>query len=157
MNLHDQIATLTNEKIAGSDFFLVEVRVSPSKIIVTIDHPVSVGISDCAGVSRYLQEKLAETDVFEKHELEVGSPGMEEPLKDLRQYHKRMGRKVSVLTFDGIKRTGLLKAADRESILIDEEKTVKSGSKKTVVHNELRIPFDQIKETRVLFSFDKII
>ncbi len=63
-------------------------------------------LDDCIAINRYLQKELENTDVFEKHELEVGSPGMEEPLKVLKQFHKRIGQKVSVLTFDGIKRTG---------------------------------------------------
>ena len=88
MALNDQIHSLVQEKIAGTENFLVEVKVSPSKVIVLIDHPQGIKIEDCVAVSRFLQEKLDTTDVFEKHELEVGSPGMEEPLKVLQQYIK---------------------------------------------------------------------
>ena len=101
MALNDQIQSLVQEKIAGTENFLVEVKVSPSKVIVLIDHPQGIKIEDCVAVSRFLQEKLDTTDVFEKHELEVGSPGMEEPLKVLQQYIKRLGKNVAVTTFCG--------------------------------------------------------
>ena len=39
MTLHDEIARLTQEKIAGSPLFLVEVKVSPNKVTVYLDHP----------------------------------------------------------------------------------------------------------------------
>lgn len=156
MNLQQQIQALVEEKIAGTDNYLVEIKVSPSKITVILDHPRSLNLDECVAVSRYLHEQLEPSNVFEKHELEVSSPGMEEPLKVLPQYHKRLNHRVSVLQFDGMKRTGLLRAADEHGILLDEEYTIKEGKKKTIGHREVTISYDQIKETRVIFSFDKI-
>ena len=157
MELKEEITRLAEEKIAGSENFLVEVKVNPGKIVVTIDHPKGVKIDDCVAVSGFIQEQLDATDTFEKYELEVGSPGMEEPLKVLRQYHKRIGREVSVLTFDGIKRTGTLMAADENGLSLNEDITVKDGNKKIKTKQLNNIPFNNIKETRVIFSFDKII
>lgn len=157
MTLNEQITALVEEKIAGSDNFLVEVKVSPAKVVVLIDHPSGIKIEDCVSVSRFLQEKLDSTDVFERHELEVGSPGMEEPLKVLKQYHKRLGKNISVLTLDGVRRNGILKNATDDGIDIEETVIVKEGKKKEkqVQHNF--IPFTNIKETKVIFSFNKII
>jgi ribosome maturation factor RimP len=56
MALNDQIHSLVQEKIAGTENFLVEVKVSPSKVIVLIDHPQGIKIEDCVAVSRFLQE-----------------------------------------------------------------------------------------------------
>jgi ribosome maturation factor RimP len=131
--------------------------VTPAKVTVVLDHPKSLALDICVTVSRYLQEQLESSEVFESHELEVTSPGMEEPLRVLQQYHKRTGNKVSVITFDGLKRFGKLLAADSEGILLEEETIKKEGKKKLVVHEQLRLPFTSIKETRVIFSFDKII
>jgi ribosome maturation factor RimP len=100
---------------------------------------------------------LENTNVFEQHELEVGSPGMEEPLLVLQQFQKRLGREVSVLTFDGIKRTGTLMSADETTLVLNEDLTVKNGNKKEKLKQLNNIPFINIKETRVIFSFDKII
>ena len=69
---------------------------------------------------------------------------------------KRLRNRVSVLTFDGLKRTGILESADENGIVIAEEVTVKEGNRKTKTSRPLSLPFSDIKETRVLFSFDKL-
>jgi ribosome maturation factor RimP len=157
MNIKEQVVQLVGEKIASTENFLVEVKVNPGKIAVIIDHPVGVKIEDCVAINRFLHEKLDESDIFEKYELEVGSPGMEEPLKILPQYQKRIGQEVSVLTFDGNKRKGTLTAVDDTHLEISEEVITKEGKKKIIHKKQTSIPFTEIKETRVLFSFDKII
>jgi ribosome maturation factor RimP len=157
MNIKDQIIGFVEEKIASTDNFLVEVKVNPGKIAVIIDHPIGVKIEDCVAINRYLHEKLDDTDVFNKYELEVGSPGMEEPLKILPQYLKRIGQLVSVVTYDGMKRKGKLVAADENHLELSEEIISKEGKKKIIQNKQTSIPFIEIKETRVIFSFDKII
>lgn len=154
MDLKQEIINLTEQQIAGTGNFLVEVKVSPGKITVIIDHPKGVKIEDCVAINRFLQNHYDTTDVFEHHELEVGSPGMEEPLKVLPQYQKRLGREVSVVTFDGLKRTGTLMSVDENGIMLNED--VKSANKKEKLKQLNNIPFSNIKETRVIFSFDKI-
>jgi ribosome maturation factor RimP len=156
MNIQEQVVRLVGEKIASTGNFLVEVKVNPGKITVTIDHPQGVKIEDCVAINRFLHQQLDETDIFDRYELEVGSPGMEEPLKILPQYLKRLGREVSVVTFDGLKRKGILTAADENHIEIMEDVITKEGKKKIVNKKQTSIPFTDIKETRVIFSFDKI-
>lgn len=157
MELAEQITALAQQHLEGTGNYLVEVKVSTAKIIVLIDHLNGVKIDDCARLSRFIQDSLDATDVFEKHELEVGSPGMEEPMKVLQQYHRRIGQKVGVVTFDGLKHTGILKSVSEEGIEIEETLVVKTGKKKATNTRQLSIPFSHIKETRVIFSFDKII
>ena len=157
MNIKEQITELVEEKNASTENYLVEVKVPPGKIIVTIDHPKGVKIEDCVAISRFLHEKLDDKNVFEHYELEVGSPGMEEPLKILPQFKKRIGQNVSVVTFDGLKHTGILVSADEKDLEINEEMTVVNGKKKEKKLKINKIPFTDIKETRVIFSFDKII
>ncbi len=157
MNIKEQIKLLVEEKIASTENFLVEVKVSSGKIVVIIDHQKGVKIEDCVAINRYLQEKLDENGFFEKYELEVGSPGMEEPLKILPQYKKRIGQYVSVLTFDGLKRSGILVSADDHFLEINVEIKISNGKKKEIQTKLNKIPFTDIKETRVIFSFDKIL
>ncbi len=157
MGLKEEISQLAQEKLASTENYLVEVKVVPGKIVITIDHLKGVKIEDCVALNRFLHEKLDESGIFDKNELEVGSPGMEEPLKILQQYKKRIGQQVSVITFDGIKRKGTLLNANELNLELDEETTVKSNGKKETIKKLNIIPFTDIKETRVIFSFDKII
>jgi ribosome maturation factor RimP len=82
---------------------------------------------------------------------------MEEPLKVLQQYNKRIGKNVNVVTFDGLRHTGVLKAASTDGIELEETIIVKEGKKKEKQIQQITIPFSNIKETRVIFSFNKII
>ena len=157
MNIKEEIELLVEEMIASTENFLVEIKVNPGKIVVIIDHPKGVKIEDCVAINRSLHEKLDENGLFEKYELEVGSPGMEEPLKILAQYEKRIGQQVSVLTFDGMKHSGKLLSADKNFLELNEDKIVHNGKKKEIQNILNKIPFTEIKETRVIFSFDKII
>ena len=157
MDIKEEITKLVEESIANSENFLVEVKVSPGKVLVTLDHPKGIQIEECVKVNRLLQSHYENTPVFEQRELEVGSPGMEEPLLVLKQFHKRIGREVSVLTFDGVKHTGTLMSADENELTLNEDIIIKSGNKKEKEKQLNNIPFNKIKETRVIFSFDKII
>ncbi len=157
MTIKEEITQLVKEKIFSTDNFIVEVKVGTGKIAVIIDHPKGVKIEDCVAINRFLHEKLDEKGVFESHELEVGSPGMEEPLKILAQYKKRIGQSVSVLTFDGLKRNGILASFDETFLHLNEEIKVGHGNKKEIQTKLNKIPFTDIKETRVIFSFNKII
>lgn len=157
MDIKAEITQLVKDFISSGDNFLVEVKVNPGKITVIIDHPKGVQIKDCMDINRYLHQKLDETDTFDKHELEVGSPGMEEPLKILPQYKKRIGQNVSVLMTDGIKRKGTLVNVDEEGLEINEDLNTGSGKKKEIQKQLSRILFQDIKETRLIISFDKII
>ena len=74
--------------------------------------------------------------------LEVSSPGLDEPLKLLRQYKKNIGRDVEVVTNDDIKKEGKL---------IEVEYTAGKGKKAVVVKDE--IPFESIKQTKIQVKF----
>ena len=156
MDLKEQLTALVESKVEGTGSFIVEVRVTPSKIFVFIDNLKGIQLEECISMNRFLQEKLEETDVFEHHELEVSSPGMDETLKVLKQYLKRIGQKVTVLMKDGIRKEGVLKAATEVEIVI-EEKTIKKVNGKRELHTELTsIPLDVIKETRLLWEMKSL-
>lgn len=155
--LREEIEKLVEEKIAGTGCFLVDVKISPSKIMVYIDKPTGLKIEDCIEVNRFLQMQLEESNVLEHHELEVSSPGMDEPLKVFQQYQKRIGREVSVITFDGLKHTGILESANEEGIELTESVIKKEKRKKEKTVRKIQLPFTQIKETKIVVSFDKIL
>jgi ribosome maturation factor RimP len=155
--LKDQIIKLAEEKIAGTECFLVDVKVSPSKILVFIDKMTGIKIEDCVDLSRYIQEKLEGTDILEHHELDVSSPGMDEPLKVFQQYQKRIGKEISVVTFDGQKHTGILKSVTEQELELEMSSAKKINGKKEITSQLKHFPFSEIKETKVVFSFDKIL
>ncbi len=157
MELKEQIKQAVEEKILGTETFVVDVKASNSKIAVFVDHPKGLKLEDCAEISRFLEAKPELISAFETHELEVSSPGMDEPLKVIKQYEKRIGQEVSVLMKDGIRQNGTLKSVAEDEIVIVETKRFKGAGKNTFQTIENSISFGDIKETKVVFNFNKII
>lgn len=145
------IIQLVNEKLAGSDCFLVEVKYGTSRISVSIDKPVGVTIGECTDLSRFLANELESTGVLETRELEVGSPGMSEPLRVYQQYLRRIGRELKVTDKKGLEHKGLLKTADATGFIINTSKIIKEGKKKIEVKEMLSFNYDDIKETKLIF------
>ncbi|MDX2002843.1 MAG: ribosome maturation factor [Chitinophagales bacterium] len=143
---------LVNELLADRpDHFLVEVKMLPSKLQVFVDADQGIKVDTCAEISRYLEQYLdTEKPLGEKYVLEVSSPGMDNPLKVLRQYKRRVGREVIVVRTDGQRLEGVLQEVHEDYIVIEE--TIKS-KKKILETNRLEIPFAAIKSTKLKLNF----
>ena len=157
------VRELAEKKIENTDNYLVEVTVSAmNKIRVTIDNFKGVSIQECVSVSRFIEEQLDRET--EDYELEVSSPGLDQPFKVLQQYKKYTGREVEVKFIDGQKTEGKLIAANENEIELEQsvkEKTearpdgsVGRGKKgKQLVTKNVSIPLDKIKETKIIIKF----
>lgn len=150
----EKIKELTETKLASFDGFLVDVMVSPgNKIIVEVDSPVGISIGQCAEINRFLNAELDnETNEFE---LTVSSPGLEKPFKVLDQYKKNVDRQVKVKTVDGKELEATLTAVNEKGITVHQKvKEIPEGKKKKEwVEKDIQLPFDQIKETRIILTF----
>ncbi|MFM7767519.1 MAG: ribosome maturation factor RimP [Bacteroidota bacterium] len=82
----EKISSLVQEWIGSSDRFLVEVKSSPSKVTVYIDKPTGITLQECAELSRLITDTLEPEGVWETHEVEVSSPGMDQPLRVYQQH-----------------------------------------------------------------------
>ncbi|HEX5001836.1 MAG TPA: ribosome assembly cofactor RimP [Bacteroidia bacterium] len=148
-----RIEGIVNEFITNSDLFLVEVRTGPSRITVFVDKPSGVTLDECAALNRYISNVLEPEGVWESCELEVSSPGMDQPLKVLPQYLRRIGREIRVITVDGSEHNGKLDAADDEGISLTEIIVEKENKKRIRKEIASRISFSNIKETKLKLSF----
>ena len=136
----DQIAALTNEALADSDRFLVDVKVKPSNVIeVYIDSDTAVNIDHCVEVSRFIESKL-DRDV-EDFELSVMSYGLTGALKLDRQLQKYVGKDVEVKTKEQGKLQGKLVAFDAEKVEILP--APKKSSKKKLVEEPVNLTLDR--------------
>ena len=148
MITREQIRRLAEEKLEGTDRFLVEVMVKPAnRILVFIDSDSRVTIDNCVELSRHIEKQLdRESDDFE---LNVSSSGLDQPYKLSRQYIKNIGREVAVTDNDGNKVTGILKSADENSFEILEIKKIK----KEVTEKLYQFKYTDIKETKEIIKF----
>ncbi len=148
------VSGIVNEWLENKEYFLVDVSVSPDdKIVVEIDHAEGVWIDDCVELSRFIESKLDREE--EDYELEVGSAGIGQPFKVLKQYLIHIGKEVEVLTRDGKKLEGVLKDANEENITLTVLKKVKpEGAKRPkLVEEDITYTYNDIKYTKYLISF----
>lgn len=147
------IETLVSQLLAETeDVFLVSVRVKPTNNIkVFLDADFGLSIDKCVKINRAMYRTIEENGWYPdgNFSLEVSSPGIEEPLKILRQYKKNIGRRVEVISNDDTKQEGKLIAANEEKIQLEYTE----GKNKKAVTVVKDIPFHQVKQTTVLISF----
>ena len=159
-NVKERIAELLEKKFEDEpEYFLVDIKTSPGKKIqVFVDGDQGITIEKCVELSRYIEHYLDEEGIAgPDYVLEVSSPGMSNPLKVLRQYKRRIGQEVDVLLLDGQKKHGVLKEADKEKLLLEEQVSAsgkkKKGQKIEAESKLTEIAFDEIKSTKVSFKF----
>jgi ribosome maturation factor RimP len=148
------IRQLTEAFIEDSDHFITDIRVSPDNgIVVEIDSFSAVDIDYCAELNRYIESQLDRE--AEDFDLEVGSAGLGYPFKVVQQYVKNIGNEVEVLTRDGKKLTGILKAADNKNFTVVITKQVKpeGAKRKITVEEDTTFTYEEIKHTKYLIRF----
>lgn len=117
--------------------------------MVILDGDKGISIDDCAELSRNLSNSLDESNLVDgAFVLEVSTPGLDQPLKDRRQYVKNVGRNVKVKTkVNSVE--GKLSNVTENTIEIIQ--TIGTGKKKE--DKSVEISFEDIEKTFVLVSF----
>ena len=124
------IQSLIQEKLQGSDYELITLKISgQNEILVVGDKLDGVDVEGCAELNHYLVEQLDAQGV-EDYALEVGSVSLTAPFVTKMQYQKHLGHDVEVLAADGKKYRGTLVSVDEESFAIDTEVMVAVEGKK---------------------------
>ena len=154
MTVDTQIETITKliKPLLVDDIFLVSIKIKPTNNYkIYLDADGGLGIEKCIKINRALYKIMEEMAIHPDGDfsLEVSSPGIDEPLKLLRQYKKNIGRTIEVITNDDTKKEGLLKEVADEAITIEQ---TEGKGKKAVVLNTT-ISFADIKQTKVLIKF----
>jgi ribosome maturation factor RimP len=152
MEVSDEIRKMAESLLKNASHFVVDVTISkgnPKKLVVALDGDQGISIDDCADMSRELSKTLDETNLIEDaFVLEVSTPGLDQPLKNKRQYVKNVGRNVRVRT-NGKNIEGKLNGVDDEKIQLLEQAGKGKKKEETVVE----ILFKDIEKTLVLVSF----
>ena len=150
----DVVKNLVNEWLEDTEYFLVDIQISPdNKIVVEIDHADGVWIDDCVELSKYIEDRLDRDK--EDFELEVGSAGLGQPFKVSQQYINFVGKDVEVLDADGRKTKGVLKEVDGNRFVVTtKEKVTPEGKKRPVLTDvDKAFEMDKVKYTKYLISF----
>lgn len=164
MDLVSRIRSLVEEELEGSEFFIVDVfgGDKSQKISVLLDGDNGISIQKCAQISRSVS-KIIDEDEFESEAfiLEIGSPGADKPLTNLRQYAKHIGRELMVEMKDETILNGKLSAVSNSEIELEptgkkkKKKSAKAGVKLGPIEVERKqsILFNNILQSTVVISF----
>ena len=150
----EDIEKLIVEAIEGTEAFLVDVDVKQGNLIrVFVDEPEGISMDECVRISKTIESDLDRED--EDFDLQVSSPGLENPLLVLPQFLKNIGRELKVETNTKERFVGELLDADQTGISLNAKvKTKVKGSKKK--KSELRtmsLKFEEIKSAKVNLQF----
>ena len=153
--LVDKINSKIKEEILDPSVFLVDTIISGETIApvitIIIDGDNGVNIKKCVDLSRGLKDFLNNSDEMpENFSLTVSSPGLDHPLKLIRQYKKNVGRKIKVVLKEDESLEGVLSEVSKNDIKLLIIKSRKSEENET-----LTIPLKEIKKTMVMVSFKK--
>ena len=151
MGVKELITSIIEDELKETDSFLVGIDSNQAETSIRffIDGFEGVSIQLCSQLSRKISRILDEEYTDDQPiRYEISSPGAEEPLVDLRQFHKHVGREIAVeLNDDKIIQGELTKVLDdaiRLEVAVSKHKT----EEKTIV-------FDQINKSTVKISFKR--
>jgi ribosome maturation factor RimP len=135
------------QELDFSSLFLVNMELKgiegeSGKLKIFIDGLKGVSIQQCARISRSLGQWLEDQEIFRgKYNLEVSSPGVDEPLKDPRQFPKHIGRKMNLELSNGVELNGILEATEANQVLVK------------TINEKQEVRFEDIVKAQVLISF----
>jgi ribosome maturation factor RimP len=92
----DNLYATMERTVEGLGYELVDVeRLGGGLLRVTLDRASGIGLEDCERVSRQLTHLLAVENV-DYQRLEVSSPGVDRPLKRVRDFARFVGSEINV-------------------------------------------------------------
>jgi ribosome maturation factor RimP len=164
MELKEQIGEWLKPLLEEQNLFLVDVKTAgKAKIEVFVDGDTGITISQCAEISRFLEQFLDGSGlVSDSYTLDVSSPGMDNPLKVPRQYKKRIGRIFDIIKTDGTDISAELVAADDEKIKLRElvkpvkKKKGPKTQEKPEAPKEFELKYSDIKKAIIQIDWSKI-
>lgn len=148
------ISKLVEEALSENEMlFIVELKMDKNnKVSLVLDGDEGIPLSECIRVNKFIENNLDKEE--EDYSLEVSSPNIAEPIKNIRQYNKNLGRILKIKT-ETTKFEGKLVAIDNNDITLvwktREPKPIGKG--KVTVKKEATISFEDIIETKVKIIF----
>lgn len=156
MDIVQKIRELAESHLVDPGHFVVDVILGkhrPYKVSVILDGDQGITIDHCSEMSRALSEDLDNLDLIkENYMLEVGTPGLDQPLKLKRQFAKNTGRGLKVVRKDKTTLHGTLTSTNETGISLDAEIKL-TGNKNKIEIKPVEIPFSEIERAIVIVSF----
>jgi len=145
-----KIEALLAPLLEGTDMFVTNLQIEPgNNIKLFLDADEGLNVQKSVSINRQLVAQIDELGWYPNgdYSLEVSSPGVDEPLRSVRQYQKNIGRTLAVTNMEDLEQIGVLKAVTEVGISLE----IKINKKKETALVEL--PFENIKQSIVQVIF----
>ena len=145
-----KIEALLAPLLEGTDMFVTNLQIEPgNNIKLFLDADEGLNVQKSVSINRQLVAQIDELGWYPNgdYSLEVSTPGVDEPLRSIRQYKKNIGRTLAVTNMEDLEQIGVLKAVTEVGISLE----VKINKKKETALVEL--PFENIKQSIVQVIF----
>ena len=147
--IKENIVRISNEIAEKLNFFVIDINFrgdNRKKIIeVFVDAEKNIDADNLAEISREINSIIEEQDIIQQaYRLDVSTPGVDRPLKFLKQFPKHINRnfEVTYKTEEETRTiTGKLLSVEREELTFLSDK------------REVLIKFNQITTAKVIISF----
>lgn len=144
-----KIKEISTPILDDNDAFLIEMKhlrdKGFDKYLFFVDKENNLTIEDCSTISRLLEKTLIDEKLIsENDQIEVSSPGIDKPLKLLRQFPKHINKKFFITyTEDEIKKSQEMKliAVNGDTLTFELNKEV------------IELKFNNIVFAKTLISF----
>ncbi len=147
--IKENIVRISNEIAEKLNFFVIDITFrgdNRKKIIeVFVDAEKNIDADNLAEISREINSVIEEQDLIQQaYRLDVSTPGVDRPLKFLKQFPKHINRNFEVTYKNGDETrtiTGKLLSVEREELMFLSDK------------KEILIEFKNITTAKVIISF----
>jgi len=152
--VNEDLERVVASELDALSFDLVELRRAGSKSRPLLDVRIdrrdgeAVTVDDCAKASRAIEARLDQGDlVGERYVLEVSSPGVERPLRSVKDWRRFAGKKASVNSelLGGRKEV--------EIVTVEGEPGAEIVVARTAKGEDVRLPLAEVKDARLAFHF----
>ena len=126
--IEQSITALAEPVVEQLGYELVEVEFAkegPDYVLtVFINKPEGITIDDCEIVSKAIDPLIEEADPIEQqYFLSVSSVGLDRPLKTAKDFHRNLGKTITVKLYAPINKTkeftGVLRSADDQAVVLE--------------------------------------
>lgn len=156
MTPQEHIAQMMNEVLEGTDCFLVSHKVTPTNNYkFYLDADSGFPLEKSIRINRQMRKMIEEAGLYPEgdYSLEVSSPGIDTPLKLLRQYKKNVGRLLEVLLNDETSTIVEARLTAVDDVNLYLEKALKTKKNSPAATEAIVIPFTDIRQATVCIEF----
>jgi len=140
---------IVRKAIESHKYEVVEIRKETRSkldiIKIFIDSDSGITLDDCTAVSQLVKDVLFALNAFPgNYRLEVSSPGVNRPLKTMKDFVKNINRQMLVTVLENEKHNyyqGTLTSVDEKELILREKK------------NEVKIPLNTVIEGRIVLPW----